>query len=190
MNYIEIISKKTNFIPQLSNGEYDFSNIKNKFPKKINLLNINKIKKKLNKKFYKFKKLLCLDFHGVSDLYDTPIFEKIPSTLPKCIISYVGKNKNTLGSTINSILKRIKMDEVKLGIIVHTKNIMPIEGTKGWIINLINEILPNLEIYFIDDSIVNIKCVSKIKNNKIHVYFINNKNKPKNKINRILKNII
>ena len=38
----------------------------------------------LKKYFLNISKLLLLDFHGVSDLYD--LSEKIPSTLPKCII--------------------------------------------------------------------------------------------------------
>ena len=186
MAYIDIISKKTTLIPYINN-KYDFNNKQTILPKRIKLTNINKIKKIFIKKFGKLKKLLCLDFHGITDLYD--LTEKIPSKLDKCIISYIGKNPNTLGSTINTIVSRIKSKEVKLGIIVYIKNEALLEGTKGFVINLLINTLPELIIYFIDDSIVNIKCVNNIKNNNLFTYFINKKYYPKNKLNKLLYKI-
>ena len=196
MTYINIIKKKTTLIPYINN-RFDFNNNKNILPKKYkiystsnnktNLSIINKIKKIFIKKFGKLKKLLCLDYHGITDLYQ--LNEKIPSKLNKCIISYIGSNLNTFGSTINSIVPRIQSGEVKLGIIVHVKNIQPIIGTKGYIINLISKILPKLKIYFIDDSLVNIKCVNHIKNNNIYTYYINKRYYPKYKLNKCLYKI-
>ena len=186
MAYIDIISKKTTLIPHINN-KYDFNNKQTILPKRIKLTNINKIKKIFIKKFGKLKKLLCLDFHGITDLYD--LNEKIPSKLDKCVISYIGKNPNTLGSTINTIVSRIKSKEIKLGIIVYIKNEELLEGTKGSVINLLINTLPELIIYFIDDSIVNIKCVNNIKNNNLFTYFINKKYYPKNKLNKLLYKI-
>ena len=185
--YFDFIGKKTTIIPLLSNGNYDFNNSNIVLPKRIELQNIIKIKKKIIKKFSKLKKLLCLDFHGVTDLYDT--HEKIPSSLNKCIISFIGGNPNTLGSTINSIVPRIQSGEIKLGILVYTKNNIPIVGTKGWIIKIMREVLPNLEIYIIDDSIINIRCIDKVKDKNIHIYYIDKNKQSKIKLNNILLNI-
>ena len=176
--YIDFIGKKTTIIPLLPNGNYDFNNSNIVLPKRIELSNIIKIKKKFIKKFSKLKKLLCLDFHGVTDLYDihgvTDLYdipEKIPSSLNKCIISFIGGNPNTLGSTINSIVPRIQSGEIKLGILVYTKNNIPIVGTKGWIIKIMREVLQNLEIYVIDDSIINIRCIENVNAKNIHIYY-------------------
>jgi hypothetical protein len=48
---------------------------------------------------------------------------------------------------------------------VHNKNIELILGTKSWIIKIMKDIFPNLKIYFIDNSYVNIK---------IKIYFYDN----------------
>jgi hypothetical protein len=106
--------------------------------------------------------------------------------MEKCILSYVGNNLVTKINTINNIKLRIKTNEVKLGLIVKIKNVEPIVG---WIIKLLRDALPNLEIYFIDDSIENIKSVFKIRDKKIHIYYINKYKNPKEYLIKILKNI-
>ena len=79
-----------------------------------------KIASILNKYLNKIKILVCLDFHGVADLFNE--YEKLPSHLPKCIISYIGGSPKTILETTNSIRKRILFNEVLLGIIVYKKN--------------------------------------------------------------------
>jgi len=189
-NYIDFIDKNTTIIPKYDNGKFNFSSSKI-LPKRIEISNINKIKKKLFKKFKKIKKLLCLDFHGVTDLFD--INEKIgsfPKSFNKCIISFIGGSPNTLGNTINSIIPRIQSGEVKLGILVYNKNDNPIEGTKGFIIKIILEILPDLEIYFIDDSKININCVEKLNDNRINLFYIDKHKEPKLQLTNIFKQFL
>ena len=141
----------------------------------------------LKKYFLNIFKLLLLDFHGVSDLYD--LSEKIPSTLPKCIISYIGNNKETLKNTINTINQRIINNEILLGIIVYNKSNYPTYGTKGWIIDKISSYNNNMILYFIDDSIENINCVNNLNNNNIKTVFINKKKNPKKYLSNILLKI-
>lgn len=50
------------------------------------------------------------------------------------ILSYIGKNLKTIGSTTNTIVERIKSKEILFGIIIYLKKSEPICGTKGWII--------------------------------------------------------
>ena len=112
--------------------------------------------------------LVCLDFHGVADLYGPD--EPIPSELPKCIISYIGSNMMTLQSTIDMITPRILSNEIIFGVIVYTKHSEPQIGTKGWILSLMATIVR--KIHFIDDDMVNIQCANNIKNKAIKSYFI------------------
>ena len=55
---------------------------------RININDDKNIIKILTKYLVNLDKLICLDFHGVADLYD--LNEKIPSNLPKIVISYIG----------------------------------------------------------------------------------------------------
>ena len=89
----------------------------------------------LDEHFKNINKLICLDFHGVFDLYDDN--EKIPSDLPKCVISYIGGNPDTIKNTTNSLKLRVLRDEIILGIIVYNKSETPMCGTKGWILSKI-----------------------------------------------------
>jgi hypothetical protein len=73
--------------------------------------------------------------------------------------------------------------------LVFIKNTQPIIRTKGWIIKIIKELLPNLEIIFIDDSIDNIKCVNKIKNDNIHLYYIHKNKNPKKYLIKLLSQL-
>jgi len=67
------------------------------------------------------------------------------------ILSYVGRNPRTLGSTINTICSRIKSREIIFGIIVFIKDDKPVCGTKGWVLsNILNWI--KINIHFIDDG--------------------------------------
>lgn len=181
--YIEFINKHTSIIPLLNN-KFDFTNSHITLPLQIDVSNIEEIKYFFFHTFKKFDKILMLDYHGVVDLFDSN--ELIPSSLDICIISYIGHNLVTKANTINNIIPRIKSNEVKLGIIVYNKNNKPIVGTKGWIIKLLRESLPNLIIYFIDDSIQNIKSVFKVKDHNIHIYYINKFNNPKQYLKKIL----
>ena len=95
--------------------------------------------------------LLCLDFHGVADLYDKPK-ETIPNNLPKCIISYLGNSPKTKYTTTKSIKNKLKSNEILLGILVYTKESHLSCGTKRWVINkIISNNLNIKKIYFIDD---------------------------------------
>jgi hypothetical protein len=86
MNYVEFITEKTTLIPLLNNGKYDFYNKNVVLPLRVNL-NDAKINKIIFKYLKNINKLLCLDFHGVTDLFLSD--EKIPNNLNKCIISYI-----------------------------------------------------------------------------------------------------
>jgi len=153
----------------------------------IDLNNDTDISKILNRHFKNIDKLVCLDFHGVTDLYNDN--EKIPSKLPKCVISYIGGNPNIIRNTTNTIKPRILSDELILGIIVYNKNNMPTCGTKGWIISKIIEINENINIHFIDDSKKNIECVENIKSNNINTYYINKYKNPKQYTTKVLNRI-
>jgi hypothetical protein len=52
--------------------------------KRLSIDNLKTITSKFNTNLFGIKELLCLDFHGVADLYD--LNEYIPSKLPKCVI--------------------------------------------------------------------------------------------------------
>ena len=90
-------------------------------------------------------------FFKLSILYNDD--EKIPSDLPKCVISYIGGNPETIINTINTIKPRILSGELILGIIVYNKNNIPTCGTKGWIISKIIDVNKNMNIYFIEKLI-------------------------------------
>ena len=154
---------------------------------KIKLDNEKEINDLLNKYFIDITKLVCLDFHGVTDLYDDN--EKIPIKLPKCVISYISGSPNTIKNTINTIKPRILSNEIILGIIVYNKNSIPTCGTKGWIISKILSINNKIKIYFIDDSQKNINCVDNIKSERCKTYFINKNKKPKEYLNKVLSKL-
>jgi hypothetical protein len=63
-------------------------------------------------------KILCLDYHGVVDLYPENI--KI-CDLPICIISYVSYGKEYHSKTRDSIIRRIESKQAVLGILVFRK---------------------------------------------------------------------
>ena len=131
----------------------------------------------IKKYFLDISKVLFLDFHGVSDLYD--LSEKIPSSIPICIISYIGGNPKTIQDTTNVIKERLKNNEILLGFIVYNKSNYPKIGTKGWLISKIMNYNKDMHLYFIDDGIKNIQCVKNLNNNNITTFFINKKNNPK-----------
>jgi hypothetical protein len=194
--YIDFIGKSTTTIPISKDDDLLTNKLTLNFesdhivlPKRFLLTDTEKIKNKLYKKFKNNKNLLCLDFHGVADLFNPD--EKIPSDLDKCIISYIGGSKKTFVNVVNDIVPRIKSNEVKLGIIVYTKDEKPICGTKGWVLSMLQSINPKLTIYFIDDSSINVKCV-KNTNSNIKTYFINKFDKkvlPKMQLVNILEKI-
>ena len=149
------------------------------------------IEKILKEHFNGVKKLVCMDFHGVTDLYKDD--EKIPCNLPKCVISYIGGNPQTIKETFNTIRPRVLSGEIILGIIVYTKDKLPSCGTKGWIISKIKEINNMDSIQFIDDSYKNIKCVKNIRDRNIITHFIDKKNRkisPKEQLNEILQKLV
>ena len=154
---------------------------------KIDLNNDSDITNILHTHFKNINKLICLDFHGVTDLYNDD--EKIPSDLPKCVISYIGGNPETIKNTINTIKPRILSGELILGIIVYNKNNIPTCGTKGYIISKIIDVNKNMNIYFIDDSMKNIECVENVKSDNIKTYYINKFKNPKKYTTKVLSRI-
>ena len=160
-----------------------------------NLNDIENIKILLEKFFGQLRELICLDLHGVADLYNDD--EVIPCNLPKCIISYIGGNPETIYSSTTAMKLRVNKDEILLGIIVYKKNEMPIIGTKGWVISQIMDINKELNITFIDDGQANVNCVNAIEHDiipehrKITTYFIDKHRKsPRETLNTILSNIV
>lgn len=183
--YFDIITNKTDLIPLDSSGHYIFNKPDNKYPYRVYIKDKQRTEEffyqladKLSK--YDADKLICLDFHGVADLYDKN--EVIPGPIPKMILSYVGGNPKTIGSTTNTIISRIKSKEILFGIIVYLKKPEPICGTKGWILSHISLTNPNLKIHFIDDGKTNIECVNKLDNPNIIAHF-NDSKKPNAKSN-------
>ena len=162
---------------------------------RIELDNDNDINEILFKHFKDINNLICLDFHGVADLFIDD--EKIPSDVPKCVISYIGGNQTTFTNTTKTITNRLKSNELILGIIVYNKDKDPNPGTKGWIISKIIDVNKDMNIHFIDDSWGNICCVNTIKevhkdkkDIHINIYYINKKQLgPKEKITTILNKI-
>ena len=151
---------------------------------RININNDNDIIKLLKKYLNNLDKLICLDFHGITDLYSDD--EKIPSNLPKCVISYIGGSPKTIFNTTNIIRSRILSNEIILGIIVYKKNNIPSCGTKGWIISKFIDVNKNIEIHFIDDSRKNIQCIDNVKSNNIKTYYINKHKNPKKYLTKVL----
>ena len=80
-------------------------------------------------------------------------------------------------------------NEIILGIIVYNKNTVPSCGTKGWIISKFIDINKNIKIFFIDDSIKNIKCVDNVKSKNIISYYVNKHENPKVYLTDILNKI-
>ena len=154
---------------------------------RINIDDNDSIIKLLNKYLNNLDKLICLDFHGVTDLYN--IDEKIPSNLPKCVISYIGGKEKTILDTTSTINSRLKSNEIIFGIIVYNKNNTPSCGTKGWIISKFIDVNKNIKIHFIDDSKKNIQCIDNVKSDNIKTYYINKKKNPKNYLTKILNTI-
>jgi len=154
---------------------------------RLSIDDVDQISKLLNEYFNGLDELLCLDFHGVTDLFDSD--ELIPSSLPKCVISYIGGNPTTLSNTINTIRPRIISNEIILGIIVYRKNDIPTCGTKGWIISKILDINKKIQIHFIDDSRKNIQCIENIQSGNVRTYYINKKKNPKRYLTKILSSI-
>lgn len=140
---------------------------------KIKIDDDKKIDEILQNNLFSMKRLICLDFHGVADLYHDN--EKIPNELPKVIISYIGGSPSTLQNAFNSINPRVQSGEVLLGIVVYKKHDEPICGTKGWVLNKIALIESIKRIYFIDDSRKNIQCVNNVHNDKIKTYYLDKK---------------
>ena len=109
--------------------------------------------------------LICLDLHGVVDLYSDN--ERIPGKSSKCIISYIGGNPETILQATENIKLRLENDEILLGIIVYNRNNEAILGTKGWFISQIIDINKNIKINFIDDAKINVECVESVNSPNI-----------------------
>ena len=154
---------------------------------KININDDKNIIKILTKYLVNIDKLICLDFHGVTDLYD--LNEKIPSNLPKIVILYIGGKPKTILDTTNTIKSRLMTNDIILGIIVYNKNTVPSCGTKGWIILKFIDINKNIKIHFIDDSEKNITCVDNVKSNNINTYYVDKHKNPKIYLTKILNKI-
>lgn len=155
---------------------------------RIDIKNSDDIVKLLWENLDGIDKLICLDFHGVTDLFD--LEEKIPSDLPKCVISYIGGNPKTISDTTSIIKSRLSSGEIILGIIVYNKNNLPSCGTKGWIISKFIDVNKNIQIYFIDDSKKNIECVENVKSANIKTFYINKNKNPKKYLTKILDGLL
>jgi hypothetical protein len=155
---------------------------------RINTDDTNNIIKLLHKYLHNLDSLICLDFHGVTDLYN--LDEMIPSKLPKIIISYIGGSPKTIQNTTNTIKHRIISGEVILGIIVYKKNNIPSCGTKGWIISKFIDVNKNIKIHFLDDSKKNIDCINNIGSHNITTHYVNKNKNPKKYLTKILNTIL
>jgi hypothetical protein len=168
ITYIDIMTKEMDMQIQLSDEE--------------------KIDSVLKKHFSNISKLVCLDFHGVTDLFDNN--EKIPTNLPKCVVSFIGGKQETIDTTKATLIPRIKSGELIAGIIVYNKDRMPVCGTKGWIISKIKTKCNIDKIIFIDDSMKNIECVNNVKDPNITTHYIDKNLKgdqnPKQQLIRLL----
>jgi len=154
---------------------------------KVNLDDNTQIIEILNKYVYDIKDLICLDFHGVTDLYNKD--EHIPSTISKCVISYIGGKPETIINTIASLKPKITSNEILFGVIVYKKDNNPISGTKGWLITKILEANKFINIHFIDDSRKNIECVDNIGSEKIKTYYIDSNKNPKVYLDKLLNKL-
>ena len=177
--------------PNIKKTQIDF--ITNDGTITYDLTDTEKILTLLINHFGELKKLICLDLHGVADLYNDD--EVIPCYLPKCIISYIGGNPETISSSIKAMKIRLDNDEILLGIIVYKKDTSPILGTKGWFISQIMDINKELNITFIDDGQANVDCVNALEHDmiqehrKITTYFIDKSKSPKETLTTILSNV-
>lgn len=139
-----------------------------------NLDRLNVINNLLIKNHNIGDKLLCLDLHGVADLYKDDI---IISKLPIFIISFVGRYTETRKNAREQIINKILKNQIIAGILVFKKNSKVSNGKAVIIRNLLDN---NKHIYFIDDGYENIAGVDKLKNlydkDKINLdtYYINN----------------
>ena len=147
----------------------------------VNIKNIIKIY------FDKLENLICLDLHGVADLYSNE--ENIPGILPKCIISYIRGRPETILKSTKTMKFRLDNNEILLGIIVYNKDEKPILGTKGWFISQIIDINKNIKINFIDDAKINVECVESVNSPNIISHFIDKSKSPKKQLNSILSRL-
>jgi hypothetical protein len=188
MDYYDKYSKyKNKYISGNIDNKMYIDFITKESVERININDDKNINKILNKYLVNLDKLICLDFHGVTDLYE--LNEKIPSNLPKIVISYIGGKPKTILDTTNTIKSRLMTNEIFLGIIVYKKNDVPSCGTKGWIISKFIDINKNIKIHFIDDSEKNITCVDNVKSNNIKTYYIDKHKNPKIYLTKILNKI-
>lgn len=117
-------------------------------------------------------KLICLDFHGVADLYNTT--DKI-SNLPCCILSYIGRKKETRDNTREEIKLRILNGQIIFGFMVFKKlrninNNTCYLGSKRTPIELLLKYNDISTIYFIDDQQINVDTVNSIQKTCIQCY--------------------
>jgi hypothetical protein len=126
--------------------------------------------------------LLCLDLHGVADLFP----HEQNFNLPTCIISFVGYKNNTYNIACADITKRLMLNKILFGVLVFIKTSESgIVGSKDHIIN--NIIASNVNvrnIIFLDDSIKNIESTKH--GIKVKTYLINAPNDDDKRI-QILK---
>jgi hypothetical protein len=154
----------------------------------------DEIKKAIISHIPESKHLLCLDLHGVADKFE--VTDNI-STLPICIISYVGKTSKNRQLATEQITKRLENGKILLGILVFKRHYFPhkvygINATKAWIISLIKQVYPNILIDFIDDSDDHLYLTNYYaKQNDIHgitTHKVNTKG-PLDKLKQIITNI-
>lgn len=116
-------------------------------------------------------KLICLDFHGVADLYEN---DDVITNFASCIISYVGATGKLRAPTRDTITARILNNQIIFGVMVFTKNpdinftnsIDNDNCNKARVFYEMTKINKNLRVYFIDDGNKNIAPINAAKDMK------------------------
>jgi len=131
-------------------------------------------------------KILCLDYHNVTDLYPA---DTIISTLPTYVISFVGRSSQTRSHAREEIKKRIQLHSHMMGLLVFErpkikifcKDIDPKRnnayiGTKAWIIEHILSICnKSSKLLFIDDSSDHVELVNLCNFNNVVATLVSGK---------------
>jgi len=131
--------------------------------------------------------LLCLDMHGVADLFQAnETFSHVPET-EIWIISFIGPNSIRLPELRTELLNRIKQKQIHGAILVFQRGKMATVGTKAWVIQCLNS--PTTKsIIFLDDGVDHIAAVQSLGLKTLTTHYIAGKDdiKKRNQICQIL----
>jgi len=116
---------------------------------------------------------VCLDMHGVADLFETTaILGK--STDLVWILSFIGKNSERREALRKELEARIEAKQIQFGIMVFVRGSTPCVGTKAWILKLITRVSP-LPLLFLDDGQDHIHAAEKLNIARLTCKYIQNK---------------